>query len=192
MTEIDKIRLGLVPVLAEHAPAGHIGRTALMKYLYFLQTVRGIPLGYSFSMYSYGPFDSEVLADLSLAESLNFVEISQVQFAGGYGYRIKPGVRAESAEGNAAQFLAEHGGDIDWLFSIFGKFNSAELELTSTIVYVDREFADRKKDGSISDVTSRVHDIKAHFTVEQIQGFVDALLNHHVLISTVRGSAASV
>lgn len=191
MNETDKIRLGLIPVLAERSSTSHIGRTALMKYLYFLQAVRGLPLRYSFSMYSYGPFDSDVLADLSMAESLNIVEVSPVQFAGGYGYRIKPGIRAESAKANAAQFLTQHGGDIDWLFSIFGSLNSAELELTSTIVYVDREFGDRKRQCSVSCVTSRVHEIKAHFTVGQIQGFVEELLKQGVLVSTVRSSAAS-
>jgi len=190
MNEIDKIRLGLFPVLAERGSAGHIGRTALMKYLYFLQAVRGVPLGYSFSMYSYGPFDSDVLADLSLAESLRIVEVTPVQFSGGYGYRIKPGTRAQAATGIAGEFLSKHKRDIDWLISVFGNLNSAELELTSTIVYVDREFADRKQYGSVSDITARVHEVKAHFTPEQIQGFVEVLMRQGILKSVARGSAA--
>src|ERR1700694_5809855 len=119
MNEINKARLALLPVLAERAHAGHIGRTALMKYMYFLQTVRGVPLGYNFSMYSYGPFDSEVLADLSSGEMLHIVDVSPVEFSGGYGYRIVPGLRAESAKRNAIQFLKDHGEDINWLFSVF-------------------------------------------------------------------------
>ncbi|MFZ1009828.1 MAG: hypothetical protein WAN65_23525, partial [Candidatus Sulfotelmatobacter sp.] len=154
MNEINKARLGLLPVLAEHAPAGHIGRTALMKYMYFLQVVRGVPLGYSFSMYSYGPFDSEVLADLSSAEMLKIVDVTPVEFAGGYGYRIRSGSRSESAKLNAEHLLTNHSKDIDWLFTVFGNLNSAELELTSTIVYVDREFAGRKQHASISDVAA--------------------------------------
>src|SRR5437879_1565040 len=105
MNEIDKVRLGLLPVLAEQARTGCIGRTAVMKYMYFLQTLRGWPLGYNFSMYSYGPFDPAVLADLNSAEALNIVETNSVQFAGGYGYRIKPGPRAEFAKENAGSFL---------------------------------------------------------------------------------------
>jgi len=185
MNEIDKSRLGLLPVLAERAPAGHIGRTALMKYMYFLQTLRGVPLGYSFSMYSYGPFDSDVLADLSSGETLKIVDVTPVEFSGGYGYRIKPGVRAESAKRNAAQFLSEHRKDIDWLFSTFGNLNSAELELASTIVYVDRELAERHQHGSIDVVTQRVHDIKPHFTREQVLGFVENLCDEGVLTATV-------
>lgn len=186
MNEINKARLALLTVLAERAPAGHIGRTALMKYMYFLQTLRGVPLGYNFSMYSYGPFDSDVLADLSSGEMLNIVDISAVQFSGGYGYRIVPGLRASSAKRNAAQFLTDHGEDIDWLFSVFGRLNSAELELTSTIVYVDREFSKEKQHASISEIAARVNEIKPHFTREQVGGFVEELLSRDVLRSVAR------
>jgi hypothetical protein len=34
-----------------------------MKCLYFLQTVRRVPLGYHFGLYIDGPFDSDVLSD---------------------------------------------------------------------------------------------------------------------------------
>jgi uncharacterized protein len=186
MNEINKVRLALLPALAERAPAGHIGRTALMKYMYFLQTVRGMPLGYRFSMYSYGPFDSDVLSDLSSAEMLKIVDVAPVEFSGGYGYRIRPGARAEFAKANAGEFLTDHRADIDWLFSTFGALNSAELELASTIVYVDREFAQRKQQGAVSDIAARVNEIKPHFTRGQIKGFVDQLLRQDVLTSTFR------
>ena len=189
MNEIYKARLGLLPVLAERAHSGHIGRTALMKYMYFLQVVRGVPLGYNFSMYSYGPFDSDVLADLSSAEMLNVVNVTPVEFAGGYGYRIRPGARAESAKQNASRFLLDYSKDVDWLFSVFGNLNSAELELTSTIVYVDREFTEKEQSASmsVSDIVARVNEIKPHFTRGQVQGFVEELLRQEVLTSTFHG-----
>src|SRR5882724_6917958 len=186
MNEINKARLSLLPVLAERSPSGHIGRTALMKYMYFLQTLRRVPLGYRFSMYSYGPFDSDVLADLGSGEALNIVDVAPIEFAGGYGYQIKPGIRAEAAKKNAALFLSEYERDIDWLFSVFGNLNSSELELTSTIVYVDREFAEREHSGSRSEIGARVNEIKPHFTREQVQEFVDILERHGVLTATVR------
>jgi hypothetical protein len=185
MNEINKARLALIPVLAERSPAGHVGRTALMKYMYFLQTVRGVPLGYNFSMYSYGPFDSDVLADLSAGETLNIVSVTPIEFAGGYGYRITPGVRVESAKRNASQFLIDHAQDIDWLFSVFGRLNSAELELTSTIVYVDREFGEGNQTVSTSDIAARVNEIKPHFTRQQVRAFVEDLVRQRVLVATV-------
>jgi hypothetical protein len=162
-----------------------------MKYMYFLQIVRGVPLGYNFSMYSYGPFDSDVLADLSSAETLHIVDVSPVEFAGGYGYRIKAGAQAESAKRNATQFLTDHRKDIDWLISVFGNFNSAELELTSTIVYVDREFEEKGQNGSASDIAARVNEIKPHFTTEQVRGFVGHLIRHGVLTSVLESKRSA-
>ncbi len=181
MNEIFKARLGLLPALAERASAGHIGRTALMKYMYFLQVLRQLPLGYNFSMYSYGPFDADVLADLSFAETLNIVDVTPVEFSGGYGYRIRPGDAAESAKTEARQFLRRHSDDINWLFSTFGSLNSAELELTSTLVYVDRELGDSK---SLAKVIDRVSQIKPHFSREQVEEFAESLMEKGVLTST--------
>src|ERR1035437_4130226 len=128
MNERDKERLSLIPVLAESHPSHHIGRTALMKYMYFLQTLRGVPLGCNFSMYSYGPFDSDVLSDLSTAEAMNIVSSTQVSFAGGYGYRIQPAAGAVKIEQEAKDFLSRYKPDIDWILSEFGNLNSGELE----------------------------------------------------------------
>jgi hypothetical protein len=48
---------------------------------------------------------------------------------------------------------------IDWLFTAFGRLISAELELTSTIVYVDLEFAKKKEFVSTSQIAARMGEI---------------------------------
>jgi len=189
--EIDKLRLGLLPALAERSATGHIGRTALMKYMYFLQTVRKVGLRYQFSLYSYGPFDADVLADLSSAETLEIVNVTPVQFSGGYGYEIRPGRRAEEAKREIGSFLEQHEDDLRWLFAVFGGFNSAELELASTIVYVDREFAETKQAGaSTEEIVARVREIKPHFAEAQIGRFVLQLLKERILTSTAAQDGA--
>jgi hypothetical protein len=71
MTYLKKrrLRLGVLAALVAQAP-GKLGRTALMKMAYFLQTIKGVSLGYDFRMYTYGPFDQDVLDDLSTARGL--------------------------------------------------------------------------------------------------------------------------
>ena len=66
-------RLGVFAELAKSAKNA-FGRTALMKLCYFLQEVKGVPLRYEFSLYSYGPFDSDVLADLQTAVELQILD----------------------------------------------------------------------------------------------------------------------
>jgi hypothetical protein len=75
MSSASNERIGLIAYLAKRSP---IGRTALMKYCYFLQALRGVPLGYNFSLYSYGPFDAAVLSDLGDAEALGLAPRYQV------------------------------------------------------------------------------------------------------------------
>src|SRR5438477_5059079 len=103
-SKLQDARLAVITELASRAPNGHIGRTALMKFSYFLQTVRGVPLGYRFTLYSYGPFDSNVLSDLSTTENLGAVQSSLTYYPGGYGYQITRGQDADSALKAAQDF----------------------------------------------------------------------------------------
>jgi hypothetical protein len=183
MNARDNERLSLIPVLAESHPCHHIGRTALMKYMYFLQTIRGVPLGYNFSMYSYGPFDSDVLSDLSTAEALNFVSSTQVSFTGGYGYRIQPAAGAEKIKQEANDFLSQHKPDIDWLLSEFGSFNSGDLELASTIIYVDRELNETQGKSEVPHLIDMVHEIKPHFSRETVEKTFRLLQKKNLMVS---------
>ena len=183
MNERDRERLSLIPVLAESHSSHHIGRTALMKYMYFLQTLRGVPLGYNFSMYSYGPFDSDVLSDLSTAEAMNIVSSTQVSFAGGYGYRIQVAAGAARIKQEANDFLFRHKADIDWLLNEFGGLNSGELELASTIIYVDREFNDLEVHSEAPLLVGVVNEIKPHFSRESVERSFDSLRGKGLLIS---------
>src|SRR2546428_613825 len=121
-------RLALITSLAGQAP-GQFGRTALMKFAYFLQAVRRVPLGYHFTLFSYGPFDSRVLNDLHHAEVLGGVDVETVYFPQGYGYLVSPGKAAEKLKSKASDFLAKYREDIDWVVREFGSRTAGELEL---------------------------------------------------------------
>jgi uncharacterized protein len=179
----DRVRLSLIPVLAERHPTRHIGRTALMKYMYFLQTLRNVPLGYNFTIYSYGPFDSDVLADLSTAEALGAVRSTAVSFQGGYGYRIEATPTAERLKLRENSFLTQYDKDISWVIQEFGGLNSAELELASTIVYVDRELEETGNPEGKAGLIGLVNDIKSHFSRAQVERTFDLLQNKGLIVS---------
>src|SRR3972149_3482778 len=65
-------RLALITALVKEMPG--LGRTAIMKLPFFLVVLRNVPLDYDLRLYTYGPFDSNVLDDLSYAESLEAVK----------------------------------------------------------------------------------------------------------------------
>ena len=169
-------RLATLAQLAEAAPTP-FGRTALMKLCYFMQTLKGIPLGYDFTLYSYGPFDSEVLSDLHTAESLSILQSSVSHFSGGYSYQIEASDNASQAIQHGKEFIAQYRARIDWIVSKFASRSASELELLSTIVFVDRQ----DKIVSKSDLVKLVKAIKPQFSDAEIIRKVDWLRKEELL-----------
>lgn len=161
--------LATIAVLVEKAPFGGPGRTAIVKFIYFLQALRGVPLGYSFTLYSYGPFDSEVLSDVEMAVSLGIVKSRVVTSPVGYGYEVTPGSSIDQAKAKASQFLTEHQASIDWVLERFGRYSASDLELTSTLIFVDREAYRDGRRLSKADLAKRVRQIKPHFAEARIE-----------------------
>jgi uncharacterized protein len=181
MQDINEGRRALISVLASKSKQGYFGRTALMKYMYLLQTLRGVPLGYHFTLYSYGPFDSNVLVDLSVAEAFEAVETELELYSGGYGYKIRPSHNAKWLQKRAEKFLFKYAKDIDWVIRNFGSFTSAELELVGTIVFVDRENLRGKERPELRQIARLVHEIKPHFSKEKILQYASQLASESIL-----------
>jgi len=121
-------RIAILTRIVEKAPGAQVGRTALMKFLYFITALRGLNLGYRFTLYSYGPFDSAVLEDSRLRRNVDAVRVRTEIYRSGYGYVIEPGAAASRTIGLEADFVAAHDVDIDWVLDQFGNLGSAELE----------------------------------------------------------------
>jgi hypothetical protein len=166
----DKLlqRIALIADLISKAPAG-FGRTALMKCLYFLQAVRRVPLGYHFRLYTYGPFDSDVLSDLSLAERFGLVESELSQFSGGYRYELHGGRALRRMFEDAHNFLDRYEEDIDWVIRVFGGRSARDLENASTLVFIDRSVAEKGDRITLGDLARKVHDVKPHLALPLIE-----------------------
>jgi len=173
-SEIIFQRLGL---LSELACRAKLGRTAIMKLLFFLQESKGVPLGYKFSLYSYGPFDSDVLADIATAERLNVLKSSTVYYPSGIGYEYSPGSDVKAVQMLAGDFLADRRAEIDWALNHFAGKTSADLELLSTILYVAK-FHNPK---TVDKLVEQVELIKPHFSQEKILKGFNELVGLNVL-----------
>lgn len=173
-SEIIFERLGL---LAELARQARLGRTALMKILFFLQESRGVPLNYQFSLYSYGPFDSDVLADISSAERLNVLKSTTIYYPSGIGYEYSRGSGADSLEDLAEDFVTAHKKDIKWALDHFSHKNAAELELLSTILYI----AKYQNPRTVDKLIEQVELVKPHFSQDQIRSGFNELVGLNVL-----------
>jgi hypothetical protein len=158
-------RCAVFVALAEGKKGPRLGRTTLMKLVYFLQILKNIPLNYNFSLYVYGPYDPEVLDDLAYAQSLGALEVNVENYkSGGYGFEIQPGPEKEQFKALAGEFLAAHRGHIDWVLREFGDDSPARLELASTMVFIDREAMRSGQHLSRDDLVRRVLEIKPRFS----------------------------
>jgi uncharacterized protein YwgA len=155
-------RIAVLARMVKNAPSKSLGRTQIMKLFYFLQELKGVPLGYDFRLFNYGPFDSEVLSDLSSACGLGIVVEDTVLYPSGYGYAIKPGPQADRFEADLASDDAL-GSQVDLVVREFGAFSASELELRSTVLFVDREFAGGVQEATADQISERVRQIKPHF-----------------------------
>ncbi|HAJ27844.1 MAG TPA: hypothetical protein DCG53_11490 [Syntrophus sp. (in: bacteria)] len=82
----------LITYLAGRAPEMNLGKTKLQKLIYFLKTVKNIPLDYSYRFYTYGPYCDELAGDLSYLSAVDALEISFD--AGRFGYAVRKGKHA--------------------------------------------------------------------------------------------------
>ena len=160
-----------------------MGRTAVMKLTYFLQTLKAVPLGYSFRLYTYGPYDEQVLEDLKVAETIGAVQIRAFNWQGGFGYEITPGEKTDEIIRQASALIAPNENSLDWILSEFGKRTAIDLEVASTIVFVDRDTASNGKKLPISELIARVHAIKPHHSDLKIAAEVEQLKKHGLLLA---------
>lgn len=172
--------LATISELIESSGSNQPGRTAIMKYLYLLKTLRKVPLDYHFRLYTYGPFDSHVLDDLKYAETLDAVKSDLFEYQFGRGYRFRSGSESAALRARAEDFLEECRDDIEWVVKEFGDRSASELETLSTIVYVDRE---QNEPASVEEIAAKVHEVKPHIAKNIIEGEVKklkakALLEH--------------
>ena len=164
----------------------NLGRTAIMKFLFMLQTVRGVNLGYNFGLYTYGPFDQRVLGDLNYAEAIGALKETMVHHSGGYGYSIVLDDEAtiNQVREKAKDFIDNYREDFLWVIQEFGDRSAGELELISTIIYVDREAKERGKKPSKMELSNDVHGIKPRYDVKIIYSEVEKLLGAGLLTAT--------
>lgn len=165
--QLSEFRLATIASLAKRSER-RLGRTAVMKLAFLLQSLRDYPLMYAFKLYTYGPYDSQVLEDLKVAELRGGVRSAVFLWTGGVGYEISAGDDVETLAGGA-EFTEKQSDDLDWVLAEFGSRTAGDLEIASTIVFVDRELHRHGKQSPIEDVVTRVHAIKPHHSVERIQ-----------------------
>lgn len=180
-------RYALIAKLAQSLQnkSPQFGKTALQKMVYLFQEIYKIDCGYSFDLYTYGPFASQLLNDLDFTEHIGGVKVSRVDASLG-GYEITPGEEEEYILKKAESFI--NNSDVKeklvQLIEDFGRFNAAELELRSTIVYVDRDLQRNGSRQGVEEVVQLVKGLKPKFSTDEIRLALEELKNKRFILQT--------
>lgn len=83
----------------------------------------------------------------------------------------------------AGTFFEAHKQKIDWVLTEFGESTTSDLELDSTIVYVDRENFESGVTLAVADLVDRVRDVKPRFTEATIRTHLENLRDKSLFIA---------
>lgn len=158
------------------------GKTALQKMMYLLQEVFHIDCGYDFEFCTCGPFSRQLFQDLDLVEHAGAITI-QPAVSITDRYNIVPGGQADILINKGADFLIrdEVKEAIKTLVEEFGYLYVKDLELRSTIIFVQREFQEQGKLLTVNEIVNIVGQIKPKFNDTQIYSAVENLRSRNYL-----------
>jgi len=161
------------------------GKTALQKLVFLLQEVYQVDCGYNFELYTYGPYDSQLLNDLDLVEHWGCVSIVRINDAMGR-YQIHPTESVDSIRDKALTFLDDektiHA--MDDLVSKYGHMTAKQLELLATTVYLAHDFQRKGEIASSKKIYHLVAQIKPKFSKDEIlQAITELSERQHIKIT---------
>jgi len=167
MIELSK-RMSLISEIVNQKPS--LGKTAMMKFIFILQQVYKVPIGYDYEIYTYGPYSSNVMEDIQLATDFDAISMKTVVFPTGHsGYALKPTDNTDDIIKKEQDYINLYSASISNVISIFGNKTAKELELSSTIIYVYSNYSNNKWDNSITEISKSVKEIKPHFDIDLIK-----------------------
>ena len=133
------------------------GETNIQKASYFLQEMMGVPFGFEFILYKYGPYSFELTDELTglLADSILSLTVRDERYGPCYGR----GPVSELILSKFAKTVSQYRPRIDFVASRLGKKGIGELERLATALYVSL----RNREGSpVECRASELRSLKSH------------------------------
>lgn len=138
------------------------GHTHMQKATYFLQTLLGVPTGFEFILYMYGPYSFDLSEELAGFRADYLIEFDHR--SPGYGPGLVPTRTSESLRSGYSRTLAASAPQIAFIAETFGSRGVSDLEKLATALYVTRQT------GTPTDADSRARrlvELKPHISFQQ-------------------------
>ena len=159
-------QLGLIAFFAQQVgPTNHFGRKALQKLVHIATDFVGVPTGYQFSFYTYGPYSQALASDLELAEQLLGIVSKRDETSGAFD--IKAGPLANKLIEISHSQLSNQMTNLNWTVENFGKLTAKSLELYSTLIFLRNN--NSSYDSQPQDLFSQVIKLKPKYDINEIE-----------------------
>lgn len=142
-----------------------LGKTKLMKIIYMLQQVKKILLGYDFDIYTYGPYSSEVLEGLDELVAEGLVSSKMIKYPNYVGYELH---LTKVGNEKLSNVRDDEEKAINDIISFADKKNAKDLELYSTIIFIDEFYSRTNSGNGKAEVTQKVSELKPCFDINVI------------------------
>lgn len=171
------LRLAVLSALIDKMKDKPLGKTKALKLAYLAQELYDIPLNYRFVLYNYGPFSQEVMNDF---ENLIFHGIANITYNLD-NIDIKPTKNKlpEAIEEQKQKYLNK----VEQLVNDWGDFLAKDLELYSTIIFVEKEKSKNGKIYNKKELINWINEIKPKHKDNSLKAF-DFLNKKHFLVNT--------
>lgn len=161
-TDRDELRRQLPLELARRLESepSQLDRTTFMKLACLLQELYGVPLGYRFSLYVYGPYSPEAAGDLEHAQARQRAEGTQ--------------------ERNQNGAIGQYSNSLDSLVEHFGSLDARELELRTTSMFLWKRFKPQGRE-DLASLIETVRQLKPHRSAEDIRDAIENLMDEGII-----------
>ncbi len=165
------LRTAAIVELVQNAQA-RLGKTQVQKLVYFAQQC-GVPLGYKYEIYHYGPYSFELSHDLGSLDSLGVLNVDSDP--AGFGFDISVGKFAERFKVGA-----KYQKKIEKVTNQFGLNSAAELEVKATVHFVHSVIREKVAAGKMrAEVIQKVRALKPRFSDAFIRNCYSDLERSH-------------
>jgi uncharacterized protein YwgA len=135
------------------------GETHIQKAAYFLQTLLGVPLGFEFVLYRYGPFSFDLRDELT---ALRADDLLGLEIRAPYGPRLITTEQGRTWQGRFPKTLGRYGDAIDFVAQTLGDEDVAGLEKVATALYVTTNW----DESDVEARAARLRELKPHIPLD--------------------------
>ena len=143
------------------------GETHVQKSVYLMQYLLGVPLGFEFLLYKYGPFSFELQTHIASMRADDMLIVRPLEYAATF----EPGDQLSYLEKHLPKTIDTFRPAIDFAVKNLGPRGVKQLEPIATALF----FTVNEDDRSVEGRARRIREVKPHISDEEARSAVQQI-----------------